>query len=266
MRKPGKLPHEKLSEEYALEYGTNSLEIHADALRRGERVLVVDDLLATGGTAAATRPPSRASRRPGRSVCILGRADAACEGARSSARPMSSRSSHTDRREGSSCIAVAIAAALLCATAIRAGPRAARDADAVSITTRRRSRDHEDRSPAVRTVAGGRREQEPLRAPGARRSSPTQKSPIPPGLLAQLGALTDTVYIGPWSIPTFRRAPTATSTRCAASPETSTYGWRLTPTARSPRSSSRTGSMSRRSRPGAPRLQPQSGVIISEHL
>ena len=54
VRKPGKLPYEKLSEEYALEYGTNSLEIHADAVARGERVLVVDDLLATGGTAAAT--------------------------------------------------------------------------------------------------------------------------------------------------------------------------------------------------------------------
>ena len=54
VRKPGKLPHETLSEEYALEYGTNSLEIHADAIGRGERVLVVDDLLATGGTAAAT--------------------------------------------------------------------------------------------------------------------------------------------------------------------------------------------------------------------
>jgi len=54
VRKPGKLPPETLSEEYALEYGTNSLEIHADAIGRGERVLVVDDLLATGGTAAAT--------------------------------------------------------------------------------------------------------------------------------------------------------------------------------------------------------------------
>jgi adenine phosphoribosyltransferase len=54
VRKPGKLPFERLSEEYALEYGTNSLEIHADAVARGERVLVVDDLLATGGTAAAT--------------------------------------------------------------------------------------------------------------------------------------------------------------------------------------------------------------------
>jgi adenine phosphoribosyltransferase len=54
VRKPGKLPYEKLSEEYALEYGTNSLEIHADAVGKGDRVLVVDDLLATGGTAAAT--------------------------------------------------------------------------------------------------------------------------------------------------------------------------------------------------------------------
>jgi adenine phosphoribosyltransferase len=55
VRKPGKLPYSKLSESYALEYGTNSLEIHADALGNGDTVLVVDDLLATGGTAAATR-------------------------------------------------------------------------------------------------------------------------------------------------------------------------------------------------------------------
>jgi adenine phosphoribosyltransferase len=55
VRKPGKLPYSKLSESYALEYGTNSLEVHADALGGGDRVLVVDDLLATGGTAAATR-------------------------------------------------------------------------------------------------------------------------------------------------------------------------------------------------------------------
>jgi adenine phosphoribosyltransferase len=54
VRKPGKLPGEKFSEEYALEYGTNTLEIHADAVGHGHRVLVVDDLLATGGTIAAT--------------------------------------------------------------------------------------------------------------------------------------------------------------------------------------------------------------------
>jgi len=53
VRKPGKLPGKKHREEYALEYGTNSLEIHEDAAEHGHRVLVVDDLLATGGTAAA---------------------------------------------------------------------------------------------------------------------------------------------------------------------------------------------------------------------
>ena len=54
VRKPGKLPAPALREDYALEYGTDALEIHADALRPGDRVLVHDDLLATGGTAHAT--------------------------------------------------------------------------------------------------------------------------------------------------------------------------------------------------------------------
>ena len=54
IRKLGKLPARKLHREYALEYGTNALEIHVDAVRPGERVLLVDDLLATGGTAHAS--------------------------------------------------------------------------------------------------------------------------------------------------------------------------------------------------------------------
>ena len=52
-RKPGKLPHETVSAEYELEYGTDSLELHSDAVAAGARVLVHDDLLATGGTARA---------------------------------------------------------------------------------------------------------------------------------------------------------------------------------------------------------------------
>lgn len=53
LRKPGKLPYETVREEYELEYGTDSLEIHVDAVAAGERVLLVDDVIATGGTAAA---------------------------------------------------------------------------------------------------------------------------------------------------------------------------------------------------------------------
>jgi adenine phosphoribosyltransferase len=53
VRKPGKLPYQTHSAQYTLEYGTDSLEIHHDALGEGHRVLVVDDLLATGGTASA---------------------------------------------------------------------------------------------------------------------------------------------------------------------------------------------------------------------
>jgi adenine phosphoribosyltransferase len=54
VRKLGKLPSATLAESYSLEYGSATLEIHADALRPGTRVLIVDDVLATGGTAAAT--------------------------------------------------------------------------------------------------------------------------------------------------------------------------------------------------------------------
>ncbi|MGL9774356.1 MAG: adenine phosphoribosyltransferase [Sodalis sp. (in: enterobacteria)] len=54
VRKPGKLPRETISENYVLEYGTDSLEIHKDAIVPGDKVLVVDDLLATGGTICAT--------------------------------------------------------------------------------------------------------------------------------------------------------------------------------------------------------------------
>ena len=53
IRKPGKLPSKTHREDYALEYGTDGLEIHCDAVREGQRVLIVDDVLATGGTARA---------------------------------------------------------------------------------------------------------------------------------------------------------------------------------------------------------------------
>ncbi len=55
VRKAGKLPRETLAVEYTLEYGSATLEIHADSVLPGERVLLVDDVLATGGTVAATR-------------------------------------------------------------------------------------------------------------------------------------------------------------------------------------------------------------------
>lgn len=54
VRKPGKLPRETVSEEYALEYGSNEVQIHADSIKPGENVIIVDDLLATGGTVEAT--------------------------------------------------------------------------------------------------------------------------------------------------------------------------------------------------------------------
>ena len=54
VRKPGKLPRATISQSYQLEYGEDTLEIHADAIRQGDNVLVIDDLLATGGTVEAT--------------------------------------------------------------------------------------------------------------------------------------------------------------------------------------------------------------------
>ena len=54
VRKKGKLPHKTIQESYSLEYGEDTLEIHEDAIRKGERVVIVDDLIATGGTVGAT--------------------------------------------------------------------------------------------------------------------------------------------------------------------------------------------------------------------
>lgn len=55
VRKPGKLPWNTIKEEYALEYGKNTLELHTDAVAKGEKVLIVDDLIATGGSSLATK-------------------------------------------------------------------------------------------------------------------------------------------------------------------------------------------------------------------
>ena len=54
VRKPGKLPAQTIKESYNLEYGKDALEVHVDAIEKGQRILIVDDVLATGGTAAAT--------------------------------------------------------------------------------------------------------------------------------------------------------------------------------------------------------------------
>lgn len=55
VRKPGKLPSDKLTKEYSLEYGNDALEMHKDAIKPGQKILIVDDLLATGGTAGAVK-------------------------------------------------------------------------------------------------------------------------------------------------------------------------------------------------------------------
>lgn len=68
-RKLGKLPYDRISEEYSLEYGTNTVEMHTDAVGPGQRAYIVDDLLATGGTAAAT---ARLIERLNGNVCGFG--------------------------------------------------------------------------------------------------------------------------------------------------------------------------------------------------
>lgn len=68
-RKLGKLPYDRITEEYALEYGTNTVEMHTDAITPGQRAYIVDDLLATGGTAAAA---ARLVERLNGHVCGIG--------------------------------------------------------------------------------------------------------------------------------------------------------------------------------------------------
>jgi adenine phosphoribosyltransferase len=68
-RKLGKLPYDRISEEYALEYGTNTVEMHVDSIKPGQKAYIVDDLLATGGTAAAA---TRLVERLGGAVCGFG--------------------------------------------------------------------------------------------------------------------------------------------------------------------------------------------------
>jgi adenine phosphoribosyltransferase len=71
VRKQGKLPAETLGESYELEYGTATVEVHVDAFRPGERVLIVDDVLATGGTAAASVSLVRRSGAEVAAVAVL---------------------------------------------------------------------------------------------------------------------------------------------------------------------------------------------------
>ena len=71
IRKPGKLPHERVRVDYDLEYGTDALEAHADAITPGQRVLIVDDVLATGGTACAAAQLVSALQGDVIGFCIL---------------------------------------------------------------------------------------------------------------------------------------------------------------------------------------------------
>lgn len=73
VRKPGKLPRETIEMEYDLEYGTNKLSMHSDAIKPGQRVLITDDLLATGGTIEATIKLVEEFRRYCCWLCFLNR-------------------------------------------------------------------------------------------------------------------------------------------------------------------------------------------------
>ena len=84
VRKTGKLPHETVDESYALEYGTASLEIHRDAVKPGERVLIVDDVLATGGTAKAAALARRARSAARSAASRASSSWGSCRDARSS--------------------------------------------------------------------------------------------------------------------------------------------------------------------------------------
>src|SRR5687768_11145795 len=71
IRKKGKLPHQTVRMAYALEYGTDEMEIHVDAIGKGERVVLVDDLIATGGTAAGAVKPLRQIGAEVRAACFI---------------------------------------------------------------------------------------------------------------------------------------------------------------------------------------------------
>ncbi len=85
IRKPGKLPSDCVREDYQLEYGTDSLEIHSDAFSKGQRILIVDDVLATGGTAKAAVDLVSETRRPGHRRRVPHRVEL-LEGARETSR------------------------------------------------------------------------------------------------------------------------------------------------------------------------------------